>query len=676
MRPSTIRIFTAARVAALTAIALLAGSLVFVRLAPGPEQVTVPAGAKAGDLRLRPCSYQIESGNHPADCGTLVVPENRASPHSRLIALPLIRIRASAATGGGQGTGARTAQPIFALQGGPGLSNMHFVEPARFAGDHDVILLGYRGVDGSSILDCPEVSSALQHSTDVLRQDSLHAYSDAFRACAARLTASGVDLAGYGLAAQADDLEAARTALGYGPVDLISESAGTRLAMVYAWRYPSNVYRSVMIGVNPPGHFVWDPTVTDQQLAYYSQLCAQDASCRARTGDLAASMRDTSAHMPARWLGLRIKPGSVRVATFLGMPTAIAQQPPTAPMTIDSWLAAAHGDPSGLWFNSVLGDLVAPTSFVWGELASVGDVDSAAVRDYFGTAAEPDSIATAASTYLWGGGGLADAWPASPADAPYRTVRDTSVPTLLIGGTLDFATPPQGATADLLPHLSNGYQVVLSDLGHTADFWAYQPDAGRRLVGTFLDTGQVDRSLYRRATVDFTPSVSEPALAKYFAGALAGLALLMLFSLVWMAVRVRRAGPYRRVPGALLRCLAPVVFGLGGWCLGALVVFTALTGVPLGDVLLATVSIGLPIGIGVQLAWVNRDRSSRRHALGLAAAVAGALCGAWLGFQATGGPAALLTAVLGAIAGANLLLLALDLLGSSDPGAGRLASPL
>ena len=33
----------------------------------------------------------------------------------------------------------------------------------------------------------------------------------------------------------------------------LSESAGTRTAMIYAWRYPSRVHRSVMIGVNPPG---------------------------------------------------------------------------------------------------------------------------------------------------------------------------------------------------------------------------------------------------------------------------------------------------------------------------------------------------------------------------------------------------------------------------------------
>jgi hypothetical protein len=46
----------------------------------------VPEGAKAGDLVLAPYTYATEGGDYDADCGTLVVPENRADPRSRLIA--------------------------------------------------------------------------------------------------------------------------------------------------------------------------------------------------------------------------------------------------------------------------------------------------------------------------------------------------------------------------------------------------------------------------------------------------------------------------------------------------------------------------------------------------------------------------------------------------------------
>jgi hypothetical protein len=48
-----------------------------VKLASGGDKVTVPAGATAGQLSLHPCHHGTEQGSYAADCGTLVVPENR-----------------------------------------------------------------------------------------------------------------------------------------------------------------------------------------------------------------------------------------------------------------------------------------------------------------------------------------------------------------------------------------------------------------------------------------------------------------------------------------------------------------------------------------------------------------------------------------------------------------------
>ena len=115
---------------------------------------------------------------------------------------------------------------------------MDFPDARRFAARHDVVLVGYRGIDGSSRLDCPEVISAREHTHDLLSSKTFASVAAAFRACADRLLASGVDLAGYSLPERVDDLELARRALGYRQIDLVSESAGTRTAMIYAWRYP------------------------------------------------------------------------------------------------------------------------------------------------------------------------------------------------------------------------------------------------------------------------------------------------------------------------------------------------------------------------------------------------------------------------------------------------------
>src|ERR1022692_409524 len=580
------RAFTWARIVALLVTIVLLTGLTYLRVSSSPATVSVPQGAHAGQLTMHACTYATEQGAMPADCGTLVVPENRASSKSRLIALPVIRILARSS---------HPWAPIFYLNGGPGRTNMTFPQASRYAAQHDVVMVGYRGVDGSSVLNCPEVTAALEHSADFLGKASLTAYSQAFASCAKRLERSGVDLAGYTLAQQADDIGAARVALGYKRIDLLSESAGTRLGMIYQWRYPNSVDRSVMVGVNPPGNFIYSGAEIDQGIERYSALCAQQLACRARTGNLAASMQHTAAHMPSRWLFLPIKPGNVRVGTFFGLTDATAAVSElSGPITLDSWISAAHGDPSGLWFLSLLSGLVFPQSFTWGEFASIGVADAQPAERYFGSGADRGSIIGNPFTdFLWGAGGMAHAWPANPGENQYTSVQNSNVPTLLIGGTLDFETPAQNATKELLPHLPNGHQVILSGLGHVDDFDYYEPKASTQLLTTFYDTGQVDTSRYTPNEVSFATPSSQAAIAKDILGFMIGIALLAVIWLVVLAIRIRRRGGTGRRTGAWIRSAGPIVFGLGGWFLGALLVLRFWPSRPLPDQLLAVVSVAV-----------------------------------------------------------------------------------
>lgn len=179
---STPRVLTPARVVALAIITFLVAGLVYLRFASDADPVSVPADAQSGDLVLEACEYEGESGTYPADCGTLVVPENRVDLASHLIALPVTRVRARSD---------EPKEPVFFLTGGPGQSNMDFELADRYADNHDVVLVGYRGIDGSERLDCPEVDSAIKRSTDLLSDEFFRAYAAAYRSCADRLTADG-----------------------------------------------------------------------------------------------------------------------------------------------------------------------------------------------------------------------------------------------------------------------------------------------------------------------------------------------------------------------------------------------------------------------------------------------------------------------------------------------------
>src|ERR1019366_2065261 len=81
------------RITGLALIAVLTLGLGYLHFAGSSSaSVSVPAGAHGGQLTLKNCTYHTEKGAEAADCGTLVVPENRHDPNSRLIALPVIVI--------------------------------------------------------------------------------------------------------------------------------------------------------------------------------------------------------------------------------------------------------------------------------------------------------------------------------------------------------------------------------------------------------------------------------------------------------------------------------------------------------------------------------------------------------------------------------------------------------
>lgn len=501
---------------------LLAGSLWLV-VQSRQAQVRVPDGAQAGDLSLESCTYKVESVVYQAECGTLVVPENRASSTTRLIALPVKRIHA---------TSADPREPIFHLEGGPGESNMDFDYPHWLLADHDLVLVGYRGVDGTPKLDCPEVAAAITGvSGDLLSTESLDHMGAALEACVNRLEAEGVDLAGYTIPEVVEDMEAARAALGYDRIHLLSQSYGTRVAQIYAAMHPESIHRSAMIGVNPPGHLYAVPETADAQVEYYANLCRQDAECSARTPDLAATIRNVNQSMPNRWLFVPIDPGKVMSVAFIGLMNRA-----TAPVVFDVYTAAEQGDPSGLALISLSYDLFVPRFMTWGEYFALGmSADYEPGRDYRAELTAPDAT-FGSPFYLLIWGSASGHWPPIVMDDEYRQVQPSEVETLLISGSVDFSTPAQFAEQELLPSLRNGKHVIIAEQGHTSDFWSFQPEAAEQLLTSFYATGVADDSLYIYLPMDFEPTLRAPTLAKIIL-AVGVLLMTLLGWAVWGLVR-------------------------------------------------------------------------------------------------------------------------------------------
>lgn len=490
----------------------------------------VPDGAQAGKVvGLNTCEYHPANDQETAfeaECGTLVVPENWEKAGSRMIALPVVRIPASRKN---------PAEPVFYLQGGPGQSNLSWKPPAWLLEDHEVIFVGYRGIDGTMTLECPEVTRALKNhiGKDLFSDPARADYAAAVRQCASGYQSAGVDLTGYSVPGVIKDLEAVRLALGYDRVNLLSESYGTRVAQIYATMHPESLHRLVLIGVNTPGHFVWDRAALDSLIGKISDLCAEDASCSDRTLSLAQTFYEVNRNMPERWLFFNIDPDTVRLGTHF-----MLLDNPNMPMIFDAYLAASEGDPSGLAMINLMTSLAPIDQQVFGDLTNkAGMLD---LEKYQGIESVNlgDSIMGAPmAEWIWP---LAQEWPLELAAEEFREFQESEVEMLLINGTVDFSTPPT-ALDEARPYYHNAQMVLLPEFSHINDVMeTLQPQAFERLITTYYDTGVGDTSLYTYEPLTFQPDISLAAAARWLVAVIIILPVLLILGLARIVMRVRR----------------------------------------------------------------------------------------------------------------------------------------
>jgi len=508
---------------------------------PAPPGPNAPAGGFSG---FTPCPRSVaDRYPAPAACGVLVVAEDRAQPRGRRLALPIVRLR-------GSGGPPPRGEPVFNLNGGPGGSNLGFKlkTPALLAA-HDVILVGYRGVDDAEPLKCPEVERAITVPAP-LSDRGRAGMAVAAHACAARLAAGGIDVSRYTIFDVVEDLEDARRAIGAQRVDLLSRSYGTRVAQDYARLHPDAIARSAMFGVNPPGHFRWFPPVTDAVLDRYGALCAADARCRARTPDLANAVRRQLSRPDHAWLGLPIRRDKLQVAGFFMLTNRS-----TAVYLFDAVQAAEHGDDSGLFLIAQAYDLILPRATVWGDMMAKGGVDAATYGDCAPgsnfVAARRPSAGTIGSPMDLLLAGACSGWPVRAAPAAFNAPARDETPTLLVNGELDIATPLVFGRDELLPMLPNGRLVELKAFGH--DDWAErQQPALDRLLTRFMADRVVDASLYAPDPVPFRLAWGAPAIAKIAVGGVILLAASLGLGL-FLTARAALRWSSRRLPGAPVR---------------------------------------------------------------------------------------------------------------------------
>ena len=328
-------------------------------------------------------------------------------------------------------------------------------------------------------------------------------------------------------------MEAVRKVLNYQTINLLSVTYGTRLAQIFATRYPQRVNRSIMVSVNPPGHFVWDPETIDSQIQYYSNLWAHDPVYGEKTDNLAACMKRVMNNMPERWLFFKIDPDKVRFATFMGLYHINGSG-----SVFDTFIAADNGDASGLALVSFMTKWqLKKMDNAWGDMLGKSFADFDPGVNYFEKMKLNSHIIGSPGSQLFA---VSDAWQVETKDTMYNKSSYSDVQTLMLSGSIDFSTPAEFARDELLPYLKNGEQYILSEYGHAGDIMNRKHSAFVRAITSYYALGEADISAYQAQKIDFTPAISFPQLAKIAIGCMAGTIVLITGIVILARYLIRR----------------------------------------------------------------------------------------------------------------------------------------
>lgn len=439
---------------------------------------------------------------YTVDEGTVIVPENRNNMNSRLIHLPVVRIHAESDN---------PAEPIFWLSGGPGSTNI-WPDPQDICSwllkHHDIIMVGYRGVDGPvclndlAAIDAARLAILLTEEEGALSDGALQTFQTAWKDALLRLQDAGFDVNGYTVVAVVDDVEAAREALGYERINLFSVSYGTLVASIYSLRHPGSIHRSVMNCVSlVGGNTLFNPAVIDAQLEYLEGLWKDDPDCSSLAYNFIDSIRTVADTLPTYWGIVSLTRDKVMSATYFALTRF-----DSIPQLSDAYASASQGDYSGLAFLvfayeqalDLLADTWIDIDYVLKVVTATRGRDSEHLEERSASPCLLEcSILHLPTLY-----GTAAPYVAL-IDEAYRTYDNCDVPTLMICGSLDFKAPVAIVEEEFLPHLQNGSLVVLRERGHqiVSDEPAYQ-----HLVETFFLEGVVDDSLLEYEPIDFCSS--------------------------------------------------------------------------------------------------------------------------------------------------------------------------
>lgn len=404
------------------------------------------------------CNFAVPK-SATVECGYVSVPEIRGVGPPRTIRLSVAVYRSTSDT--------PAAEPVIFLSGGPGSGALEtvallydgFVDP--ILKERDFIAFDQRGTGSSEpSLDCPEIYSIYMRDLRQTLTDSERAtlYTNAVQACRDRLTLTGVNLDAYTSAASAADVKDITSALGYERVNLYGVSYGTRLALTVMRDYTGIVRSAVLDSALPLEARLYNELTarTDHALDVLFAGCAADSQCKAAYPNLETVFYELVDQLDAKPIDVLVpnplggQPTTVKVdgAGFISTirwGLYYTDLIPTLPKAIYD---VQEGDYS--YLSVVL--LLMTTAY---DSTSIGmhlsvncheQVFATTERELNTDLAEYPELEDFGRSAIYGGAevlfSICETWGAASFNPEESKPLVSDIPTLILGGQYDPATPP------------------------------------------------------------------------------------------------------------------------------------------------------------------------------------------------------------------------------------------
>ena len=491
---------------ALLASLLLAPSLFAACSNEGGRDPSPASGVRFEACRLKGLETELR-------CATIQVAEDRddaAPADGRKIPIRIAVLPALARQ--------PETDAIFVFAGGPGQAATDVAGPiyplfAKLNRDRDIVFVDQRGTGGSNRLSCSRETAGGSLSEAFDGND----LERRIAACAARL-GKQADLTRYTTPVAMQDIDEVRGRLGYPRINLWGASYGTRAALEYLRQFPDRVRTMTLDGVAPASLKLPLSFGVDTYASMTSLVadCARDDACAARYPTLAVDLAALFSRLDAGPVDIDVahpltgkkeheRLSRTGLASLLRTPLYIGLTASLLPAAIehanrgDYGALAALGVTvgSGLEENLALGMHLSVLCSEDMPSITPADLDAAraeALRSVVDGRPDPFSL-----IYLTQYRRLCAPWPKrQPPPAFYASLAGrpgADVPTLLLSGGIDPATPPPHAT-EVEHQLTHVRHLIAPNVGHGVSLQGCAPDLIERFVKR-ADVSTIDGACLR-----------------------------------------------------------------------------------------------------------------------------------------------------------------------------------